>query len=725
MAKKPQADVVRVTRTVTTKQVPAMVRRAMVDPESINEDDRTVDIVWTTGESVLRGFSEYDRYYERLSLDPKHVRMERLNSGAPLLNSHNAFDLKDVIGVVESARLEKTRGVAKVRFAKAEHHPEADAVLGMVRDGVIRNVSVGYRAHRLEKVSDGEGEIPEMLVTDWEPYEISMVPIGADAGASVRSEGATTNPCEFVAEERAMKPKAKSTPVNVRAEGGGQDQPDETDAEKTGTGGAGDEGDGAGEQGGEGTGDAGDAGDSGDAEQGGEQPNQSGDGERRSLVARAGERARILHIQRIGRTLGVAEKVVQRAIERGDTVAKFRAEAQDIFERDGRIETGHGRIEVGSDARDKFRRCATDWLIQRTGQAAAVVEAGRKRGQTVKLDPGEAGGMTLLRLAEDCLLRAGVKTRGMNPLRIAELAFDTRAGGYHTTSDFPGIIDSVVDTTLLANYVLAEDAWRKLAKVGSVSDFKLSRRLRLGTLGRLDKVPEHAEFKNKEIPDGVSETVQIQTFGNIFAVTRQVIVNDDLGAILRLVEDAGRAAGHTIELEFWDLLGLNGGLGPVMSDAKTLFHADHGNIQPTGTALGVAGLDANRVLMAAITDPSGNRIVMRPHTLLVGTAYGMAARNFNTAEFDIDAGDGVTPNGVRNLFEEVIDSPYVAGTRRYIFADPQRNPTFEVNFLNGQQTPFTESRDGWRIDGKEYKVRHDFGVNAVDWRTAITDDGTP
>lgn len=444
------------------------------------------------------------------------------------------------------------------------------------------------------------------------------------------------------------------------------------------------------------------------------------------LAVRA-ERKRVIEVQRIAKTLEMPDDFVKRHIEQGTPVDKVRAEAIDTHEKNARIDMGNGpSITAGLDARDKFIRCATDWLIQRSGQAAAVVEAGKKRGETIKLDPGEARGMTLLRLAEDCLHRSGQKTRGMDPLRIAGAAFEVRSGsGYQTTSDFAGIIDSVVERTLLANYELAEDLWRKLAKVGSVSDFKPSARVRLGTLGRLDRVPEHAEFKNKTIPDGVSEQVQVETFGNIFAVTRQVIVNDDLGAILRLVEDAGRAAGATIEAEFWDLLALNGGLGPDMSDGLPLFDVAHGNIQATGTALGVAGLDANRQKMAAQTDPSGNRIVMRPAILVVGTALGMAANNYNVAEYDLDEADGVTPNGVRGMFKEVIDSPYVSGTRRYIFADPQKNPTFEVNFLNGQQTPFTESRDGWRIDGKEYKVRHDFGVDAVDWRTAITDDGTP
>src|SRR5690349_1310717 len=106
-------------------RLPALNLRAEFEPASLNREARTVDLVWTTGARVLRGF--WDRYWEELSLDPKHVRMERLNSGAPLLADHIA-STQTTIGVVEAASLQKKRGVATVRFVKAGVDPEADRV---------------------------------------------------------------------------------------------------------------------------------------------------------------------------------------------------------------------------------------------------------------------------------------------------------------------------------------------------------------------------------------------------------------------------------------------------------------------------------------------------------------------------------------------------------------------------------------------------------------------
>lgn len=182
-----------------TRDIPALNLRASFRPGSMNAEKRTVDVVWTTGAKVLRGF--FDKFYEELSLNPKHVRLERLNGGAPLLNAHDDSSLTSVIGVVEpgSARLGKSEGIATVRFARAEDDPAADVIYRKVVDGIIQNVSVGYRVHTFEKTDNVENKIPTYRAVDWEPFEISFVPMGADAGAGARStEAARVTPCAFI-----------------------------------------------------------------------------------------------------------------------------------------------------------------------------------------------------------------------------------------------------------------------------------------------------------------------------------------------------------------------------------------------------------------------------------------------------------------------------------------------------------------------------------------------
>jgi HK97 family phage prohead protease len=113
--------------------------------------------------------------------------MERLASGrAPLLANHDSTDLNAVVGVVESARLEKGRGVATVRFAD---DPDSEKIFRKVQQGILRSISVGYRVHKLEKVEGGDSETPVFQARDWEPYELSVVGLPADAAAYVRAEG--------------------------------------------------------------------------------------------------------------------------------------------------------------------------------------------------------------------------------------------------------------------------------------------------------------------------------------------------------------------------------------------------------------------------------------------------------------------------------------------------------------------------------------------------------
>jgi hypothetical protein len=172
-------------------------RRA--DVGDVNAETRTVELVFSTakGGDVLRyDWDTGKRYWERLSLDPAHVRLDRLNNGAPLLNAHSAYTLANVIGVVEDGSVQLTTSDARavVRFSKRE---DVEPFYRDVVDKIIRNVSVGYKIHVMEELAKpAKDGYPVRLATDWEPYEISMVPMGADSGARVRkSDDVPVNLC--------------------------------------------------------------------------------------------------------------------------------------------------------------------------------------------------------------------------------------------------------------------------------------------------------------------------------------------------------------------------------------------------------------------------------------------------------------------------------------------------------------------------------------------------
>ena len=177
---------------LAARRVPGTVqhRAASLQPASYDADARTIEVVFTTGAAVVRSTYVDGTYNEVLATGPSNVRLERLNAGAPLLDSHNSGELAMVLGAVVpgSARMTGGAGVAKVRLSDAAR--AADTVAD-IRDGIIRNVSVGYLVHAYDR-SEGDGT-PTFTVTDWEPVEISAVAVPADAGAQFRALPSTSS----------------------------------------------------------------------------------------------------------------------------------------------------------------------------------------------------------------------------------------------------------------------------------------------------------------------------------------------------------------------------------------------------------------------------------------------------------------------------------------------------------------------------------------------------
>jgi hypothetical protein len=324
----------------------------------------------------------------------------------------------------------------------------------------------------------------------------------------------------------------------------------------------------------------------------------------------------------------------------------------------------------------------------------------------------------MLDLARASLTRAGIKHAGMDQMQLVAAAFT------QSTSDFPILLENAMHKALQSAYMEAKDTWSRFCRTGSVSDFRAHPRYRVGSLGNLDALTELGEFVNKTIPDGEKSSISAGTKGNVINLSRQAIINDDLGAFIGLAAQLGRAARRTIETDVYALLALNSGLGPVMDDGHTLFKANHANLT-TGAAISVAALDADRVAMGSQSDVGGNSFLdLRPAVLLVPLAIGGSARAIVGAEYDDDSNKQQRkPNVIRDLFDDIVDTPRITGTRRYMFADPNEAPVIEVAFLDGNDTPYLESENGFSVDGTRWKARLDFGVGAIDYRGAVTNAG--
>ena len=369
------------------------------------------------------------------------------------------------------------------------------------------------------------------------------------------------------------------------------------------------------------------------------------------------------------------------------------------------------KIETVSDEGDKRKDAVVASILARAGVA-------QDAAARAALSSNPYRGDRLLDTARASLQRAGVSVSGMTPMEVVAAAFT------QGTSDFPVLLENAMHKTLQASYATAALTWNRFCATGSVSDFRAHNRYRTGSFGSLDAVNELGEFVNKSIPDGEKASITAGTKGNIINLSRTAIINDDLGAFVGLSNMLGRAAARTVEADVYALLALNSGAGPTMGDGKALFHADHGNIT-TGAAITMAALDLDRVAMASQKDVSGNDYLdLRPAVLLVPIGLGGTARSINDAQYDPDTANKLQkPNIVNGLFRDIVDTPRMTGTRRYLFADPSEAPVLEVAFLDGNQNPYLELQNGFDVDGARYKVRLDYGVGAIDYRGAVTNAG--
>jgi phage head maturation protease len=176
--------------------MPPLSIRATV--ASFNEDDRTAEVIFSTGSGVERyDWMSGKRYIEKLAIVPAAIRLERLNAGAPLLDSHSAWSVTDQLGAVVAgtARVEKGKALATVKFSARD---AVAPIIQDVRDGIITSVSVGYRVYKFEEETGKNNALPVRTAVDWEPFEISMVSMPADTGAKVRREQIETNHCVLV-----------------------------------------------------------------------------------------------------------------------------------------------------------------------------------------------------------------------------------------------------------------------------------------------------------------------------------------------------------------------------------------------------------------------------------------------------------------------------------------------------------------------------------------------
>jgi hypothetical protein len=278
-------------------------------------------------------------------------------------------------------------------------------------------------------------------------------------------------------------------------------------------------------------------------------------------------------------------------------------------------------------------------------------------------------------------------------------------------------VNSAGQRYLLDAYKAIPSALKVLARKRDFTDFRKRFAIQAEGPSLLRNVPENAEFKQVTLVEGANGA-QLGTFGEIFSISRQALINDDLGVFLQMMTFWARAQAGT-EANF--LTALISGTGVVMDeDGKALYHADHGNLAASGGAITVPTLSAARQQMRTIPNRDGvTPADVVPKYLVVGPAKETEAEQVLAA---ITAAAPANVNPFTNKLELIVDSRQTGNSWR-LFADPNVNPVLEYGNLEGQDGLFTDTRVGFEIDGVAFKVRTDIGAGAIDWRGTFMNPG--
>jgi ribosomal protein S25 len=646
--------------------LPPLTRAADLLPASIDAAERTIEVVWSTGARVRRNPFFGDPFDEELAMDPRAVRLDRLNAGAPLLKVHDASVLDSVIGSVVpgSARIENGRGVARVRFSD---RAEVEPLWKDVEAGHIRAVSIGYQVHRFEVTK--QAGAPELWrAVDWTPFEISAVPIGADPAAGFRSDE-PLHPCVVHRADAPSKEKAAM---------------DDAVTDKTET----------------------------QTRQAAPEPQDRAssapviDAETIAARARDTERERVGTIYDLAGRLHLERSFADDLVKRGVTLDAARSEILDKVATDAEKTRVSPQVSIplgGRDERVTRRDAVSNALLHRYSPTLFPLSEPAR----------EYRGMTLVEHAREFLSSSGVNVRGMSRDEIA-----TRA--LHSTSDFPEVLAAVTGKTLRQAYDAYPRTYVPFCRQVLATDFKAMHRVQLGEAPQLVKVNEGGEFKRGTLAEG-RESYRVETYGRVVAVTRQVLINDDLDAFTRIPAMYGTAIATLESDVVWGIILANA----AMSDSVALFHQTHGNLANPATALSVTAIGAARAAMARQTGLDKKTILnVRPAYLIVPASLELAAEQL-VAQNLVPAQTGnVVPSSIRTLTpisEPRLDAASL--TAWYLAANPAQIDTIEYAYLEGQQGAYIETRNGFDVDGVEIKCRLDFGAKAIDWRGLYRNPG--
>ena len=302
-----------------------------------------------------------------------------------------------------------------------------------------------------------------------------------------------------------------------------------------------------------------------------------------------------------------------------------------------------------------------------------------------------------------------------------------------STVSLPGILSNVANKKLMQAYEAQPIIATKLCTTGDLSDFKENDRFRLTDIGDLKPVGADGEIKDGALSEESAKN-QLETYAKKFCLTRKMIINDDLGAFLKVPTSMGNRAARLVDQLFFKRLLAN----PTMTDGKPLFSTNHKNLlSGANSALSADSLKKAIKAFLDQTDADGQPVNVEPSILLVPTALKFLAQELTQGPTLVMSGGAentIRPsvNVLANEGLTIVSSPYLSNakydgaseTAWYLFGKPGTVDTFEIGYLKGKRTPTVERGDlDFNVLGIWFRVYFDVGIREQDHRGMVKSNG--
>lgn len=359
-------------------------------------------------------------------------------------------------------------------------------------------------------------------------------------------------------------------------------------------------------------------------------------------------------------------------------------------------------VTMGEAESDKFRAAAQDAVLMAAGIPVADAAPGAQ----------ELRGHSMVELAREALQREGLQANFGDNMELARQAINS-------TSTFPAIMANLANKSVMVGFNEAETTYQIWAGKGSNRDFKEAARVALSEAGNLELVPEGGQFQQDFLGEASART-KVATYGKLFSLTRQAIINDDLGLFSKIATKYGSAAKRLVNKMVYAQLTGN----VKMQDNVALFDSKHGNVAGTGEALSVKAIAKAITAMRRQKGITGDATLnITPKYLVVPPELEMTAYQIVNSTAAVEGVNSGVVNPYKGRFVVVADAELTDPDAWYLVADASQHDTIEVTYLNGVETPRLETRQGFDVDGIEYKVAFDCGVSALDFRGVFKNAG--